>query len=122
MGRSERGSVAVEFGLVLPIIAIMIGGLVSFGFVYGIQLTLDQAAREGARALALGEDPDAAVRVAAVGVPSGLVVAPEGSCDPSDPADVGQPVGVRLTIRVELPVPIADAIPLTAEAVMRCGG
>ena len=122
MGRSESGSVAVEFGLVLPIIAVLIGGLVSFGFVYGIQLTMNQAAREGVRALALGEDPFTAVRAAAIGVPADLDIAPDSTCDPSDPSDVGHPVTVRLEVLVDLPVPVTDPIRLKAQAVMRCGG
>lgn len=122
MGRTDRGSVAVEFGLMLPILAILIGGIVSFGFVYGVQLTLHQAAREGARAFALGEDPVAAARAAAVDVPAGMSVTLSGACDPRDASQVGSPVGVALAIRVQLPVPVVDAIPLRAEAVMRCGG
>ena len=122
MGRSERGSVAVEFGVMLPVVALLIGGLLAFGFVYTIQLTMNQAAREGARALALGEDPGAAVRAAAIGVPDSMGMTIEGSCDPTDPSEVGTTVGVRLTVVVDLPVPVPETVRLGARAVMRCGG
>jgi Flp pilus assembly protein TadG len=50
----DRGSVAVEFALVLPILLLLVFGVVDFGRAISAQITLTQAAREGARLEALG--------------------------------------------------------------------
>lgn len=47
--RSERGSNAVEFALVLPILIMIMFGIFYGGLAYDRQLTLSQAAREAAR-------------------------------------------------------------------------
>jgi hypothetical protein len=54
-GRSgDRGSTAVEFALLLPLLLMMVFGLIDFGRALNAQLTLTQAAREGARLAAFG--------------------------------------------------------------------
>jgi Flp pilus assembly protein TadG len=50
----ERGSVAVEFALLLPVLLLLIFGIIDFGRAINDQITLTQAAREGARLAALG--------------------------------------------------------------------
>jgi Flp pilus assembly protein TadG len=50
----DRGSVAVEFALVLPILLLIIFGVIDFGRAINDQITLTQAAREGARLASLG--------------------------------------------------------------------
>ncbi|WP_052667462.1 TadE/TadG family type IV pilus assembly protein [Nitriliruptor alkaliphilus] len=47
--RDERGSNAVEFALVLPILIMIMFGIFYGGLAYDRQLTLTQGAREGAR-------------------------------------------------------------------------
>jgi Flp pilus assembly protein TadG len=51
----ERGAAAVEFALLLPILLIIVFGLIDFGRALNAQITLTQAAREGARLAALGQ-------------------------------------------------------------------
>jgi Flp pilus assembly protein TadG len=51
----DRGSVAVEFALLLPILLLLVFGVVDFGRAISAQITLTQAAREGARLAALGQ-------------------------------------------------------------------
>jgi Flp pilus assembly protein TadG len=51
--RTERGSVAVEFALVLPILMVLVFGIIDFGRAFNAQETLTQAAREGSRLAAL---------------------------------------------------------------------
>lgn len=59
--REERGSNVVEFALVLPILIMIMFGIFYGGLAYDRQLTLTQAAREGARFGATLEGaPDAA--------------------------------------------------------------
>ncbi len=52
---SDRGAAAVEFALLLPLLVMLVFGLIDFGRAINAQITLTQAAREGARALALGQ-------------------------------------------------------------------
>ncbi len=54
--RGERGASAVEFGLIVPILLILVLGIIEFGHAFQVQGTLSAAAREGARAMALQND------------------------------------------------------------------
>jgi Flp pilus assembly protein TadG len=47
--RREDGVSAVEFGLVLPLFIIILLGIMDYGWVYYVKLTMTNAAREGAR-------------------------------------------------------------------------
>lgn len=51
----DRGAAAVEFALLLPLLLFIVFGLIDFGRALNAQITLTQAAREGARVDALGE-------------------------------------------------------------------
>lgn len=53
--RSPRtGSTTVEFALVLPVLMVLLFGIVEFGLIFKDVLAINQAAREGARAAAVG--------------------------------------------------------------------
>jgi Flp pilus assembly protein TadG len=54
-GASDRGAAAVEFALVLPLLLLLVFGIIDFGRALNAQITLTQAAREGARLAALGQ-------------------------------------------------------------------
>jgi Flp pilus assembly protein TadG len=51
--RSNSGVSAVEFGLILPFLLILLLGIMDYGYVYLIKLTYTNAAREAARAVAV---------------------------------------------------------------------
>jgi Flp pilus assembly protein TadG len=47
--RHERGAAAVEFGLILPVLLLIVGGIIDFGIMYNKQILLTNAARDGVR-------------------------------------------------------------------------
>jgi Flp pilus assembly protein TadG len=50
----DRGTAAVEFALVLPVLLLILFGIIDFGRALNAQIELTGAAREGARLAALG--------------------------------------------------------------------
>lgn len=63
--RRDRGAVAVEFGLLLPLLLLIVLGLIDFGMMLNAKVTVTQAAREGARVEATDGDVDARTTAAA---------------------------------------------------------
>ena len=55
--RDERGAVALEFALVLPILLVILVSIMEFSLLLNAQITLTNAAREGARSMALHDSP-----------------------------------------------------------------
>ena len=55
--KRERGQALVEFALVLPVLLVLLCGIIDFGWLYYNQITLNNAAREGARYAAVHYDP-----------------------------------------------------------------
>ena len=51
--KNESGQAMVEFAIVLPILLLLLCGIIDFGWLYFNQLTLNHAAREGARYAAI---------------------------------------------------------------------
>src|SRR4051812_29423306 len=77
---ADRGAAVVEFALLLPLLLLVVLGIVDFGRMLNAQQTLTQAAREGARLVALGQ-PNVAGRTqaAATGL-SPVGVSIQSSC------------------------------------------
>lgn len=48
-GRTRRGTVAVELAVVSPVMFAMLFGIIEFGWMFTVQHTMVNAAREGAR-------------------------------------------------------------------------
>src|SRR2546430_15369562 len=88
VGRTpDRGAAAVEMALVLPLLLFVIFGLIDFGRMLNTQLTLTEAAREGARAAALGQNADARVQAASAkltGVTDSVTARPPGGPGTAD--------------------------------------
>lgn len=132
--RRERGAVAVEMALILPLLLLVIGGIVDFGRLLFTQNIVTNAAREGARMRSLGY-PAGALPTPAVGTATHRVVqamngVPDGSYTvtfsadcPSSPLPSDSAVAtVQVTgFRFIFPLPVTAPQP-SAEATMRCGG
>ena len=124
--RGERGASAVEFGLIVPILLILVLGIIEFGHAFQVQGTLSSAAREGARAMALRNDPAQA---------RDAVQEAAGSLDPDitddqisiDPAACPVAGGTDVELTITYPMPFftgffGASVDLTGRGVMRCQG
>jgi len=106
ISRSERGTAAVEFALVLPLVLVVALALVQTGLLVRDRLLVEAAARAGARAAAVQEDP-AAIRSAALAAAPSL---DEGAVDLAVTRDGarGDPVTVSLRYLASVRVPFVD--------------
>ena len=52
--RTDRGAAAVEFAIVVPLLLLILFALVDFGRMFFVQVSLNAASREGARASSVG--------------------------------------------------------------------
>lgn len=126
---SERGAAAVEFALVMPLLFLLLFGIFQFGRMYNTKVALTGAVREGARVMAIRNDPtcnaspvgaryitaQSAALNPAVGC--GEVNISPSSCVPG--ANVT--VWVERSFTVNIPGYIRT-FPVRGTAVMRCGG
>ena len=125
--RGERGASAVEFGLVIPILLILVLGIIEFGHAFQVQGTLSAAAREGARAMALRNDQAqarSAVREAASALDPDIVDSQITITPAACPTGVTNQ-NVRLTITYPMPF-LTDffgaSVTMSGTGVMRCQG
>ncbi|KQR82919.1 pilus assembly protein TadE [Arthrobacter sp. Leaf337] len=131
--QKERGAVAVEMAIVLPLLLLILIGTMEFGRVFNVQNSLTQAAREGARHAAIkynkpGLDVTGTALAAAPSLDGlGVTVADNAS-------SCGPDADVTVTTSVTLPSmsgfldagwfgsPGLFPMTLTGVGVMRCGG
>ena len=52
--KTQRGQALVEFALILPLLLMVVCAILQFGLVFHAYLTVNEAAREGARLAAVG--------------------------------------------------------------------
>lgn len=123
-GRADRGAAMVELALILPILLLLLVGIIEFGLVYNAQVSIQGAAREGARALALGES-SAQVEAAVQGASGGVDV--KNVHTTACPAGATSTSTAYATVKVEadftftLPFLDLGTKTLSATARMRCG-
>ena len=120
--RGQRGSSAVEFALVLPLVLLLLLALVQVGVLAHDQLVLTQASRAGAREAAV--DPsdaavDEAVRDAAVGLDGGRL-----RVEIARPGERGSPVTVSLIYEAPVAATLTgwlfpESVTLQVSATMR---
>ena len=123
--RSERGSAAVEFAILLPVLILILFGIIEFSIAYNHEQGLHAAAREGARVAALPQSTQATVidrvRSALQGVMNStdiqnatITVTPSGN----QPCN-GAPAGTHVVVTVSAPDDLA--IPLYTKTLTLTG-
>jgi len=138
--RSERGAAAVELGLVLLPLLLLLLGIVEFSRVYYNQLRLQDAARDGARVIALEYDDPDLISIGdltnqtlseALGVDIGEldeIIDEIVYCTTSaDASGQNAKVVLRETLTLALPLPDNesvdwDTVTVTGSALMPCEG
>ena len=119
----ERGSVAVEFALLAPVLVMLLLGIMEFGRAYNVQISLSSAAREGVRVMAIGNDATAA-RTAAKNAATALKPALTDANITVSPATctTGAQVTFTITYTLATMTGIAGPFPMQGKGVMVCGG
>lgn len=104
--RSEDGAAAVEFALVWFVLALLLIGIVQFGFIFNQWLQMEHAAREGARWAAL-RNPASTVRAEVKEAAPGLALT-DGDIviDPADPTSVSVVPNTPMRVTVNHAIPV----------------
>jgi Flp pilus assembly protein TadG len=129
---SDRGTAAVEFVLVVPVLLLIVFGIIDFGRALNAQIALTGAAREGVRLAALGYSNAAVQARVAAAAPSlsGVTATVVASC----PAGAGPAADAQVNVSYQFsfitPVGaiasffgvsgLGAPIALTAQGVMPC--
>ncbi|MGR6967290.1 TadE family type IV pilus minor pilin [Geodermatophilus sp. URMC 61] len=108
LGRGESGMVTAETAVVLPVLLLVLAGAVAAVTVVGAQLRCVDAAREGARAAARGEDTALVTALAGQAAPRGAT---------TEVAVDGSAVTVTVTAEVAPLGPVPLRVPVSASAV-----
>lgn len=120
-GRGDRGAAFLEFAIIVPILLTLVMGIVEFGRAYNVVISLQGAAREGARVLALGNtSPDMAAVDAAV---RGSTATPVDSITKTACTTAGGRARVVASRNFQIGIPFIPAVTvnLKGDASMRCG-
>lgn len=133
MKQKERGAVAVEMAMLLPLLLLILIGTIEFGRVLNVQVSLTQAAREGARHAAIHYD-DASLNVTGAALSAAPSLAGLSVAVANNAATCATGANVTVTTNVTLPSlsgfldagffggPGIFPMALTGVGVMRCGG
>jgi Flp pilus assembly protein TadG len=119
---TQRGSAAVEFALVLPLVLIMALALLQLGLLVKDQLVVEESARAGARQAAVSTDDESAMQAA---LDAAVSLDPERmDVSISRAGGAGSPATVEVIYHAPVSVPLVawlfpTAIDLSSLAVMR---
>jgi Flp pilus assembly protein TadG len=127
--KNETGAAAVEFALILPVLLLILIGVIEFSLAFNAQLSLNQAAREGARYMAIHNNTGAAAtaasnaagRLAPSTVTTTFAVSGGGTA-----CSAGKQVTATTSYTLTTVTGFLDAftgtIVLTGKGTMQCGG
>jgi Flp pilus assembly protein TadG len=132
----ERGAVAVEFALIMPVLLLILFGTIEFGRVWSQYQVFQGAAREGARCAAVAASSSCNIQdridgasgaytpaaTASVQVGSGAILAASDSSAGCTNATKGQDVRVYWSQPLDIEIPFWDSVTVTPtiEGVFRC--
>ena len=134
----DRGAAAVEFALLLPMLLLLLFGIIDFGRALNAQITLTQAAREGARIASVAPNgvPNTLATVtngtvAAATPLSGVTLTPAPTICPLNALGTGADAKVTVSYKFTFLTPVAaisslfgssfgSSMTLTATGVMPC--
>jgi Flp pilus assembly protein TadG len=100
---SDRGAAAVEMAFMLPLLLFVVFGIIDYGRMLNAQITLTEAAREGARAAALGQSATTRVNNASSNLTG--VTTTVTSCPTNPTATSDATVTTSYTFQFVTPVP-----------------
>jgi Flp pilus assembly protein TadG len=125
---SERGAVAVEFAILVPVLVMLLLGIMEFSRAYNAQASLSAAAREGIRVMAItGKTADAtiAAQSAAASLSPGL----QGTdmhfgtpCPTTIPPGTSPQTTLTITYTLSTLTGIAGPFTMSGKGAMLCGG
>ena len=137
--RGEDGAAAVEFALIVGLLAMLFFGLIEYGLAFWQVQSLRAATREGARVAAVGGDvaqvSGAVVDASGGALPagfSGISISPSGGCpEPSATTSIDQsvtvgidnaslPPDVQSIFTIDIPLLPSIALDPTIEGTFRC--
>jgi Flp pilus assembly protein TadG len=132
----DRGAVAIEFALLLPVLLLLLFGIIDFGRALNASITLTQAAREGARFAAVADaiglpNTSAAVKDRTVAAATGLNLTSANVTPTTCTANETGDATVKVTYVFKFITPVAaissmlgstfgSSMTLTATGVMPC--
>jgi Flp pilus assembly protein TadG len=110
--REDGGAAAVEFALILPLFAMLVFGMIQYGFYFLTAETANSSARETARRIVVGDCWSASDRddFAEKHAPrmTSVVVSPA----PVSPGPAGNTVGAEVTVTVTADANIINFLPM----------
>ena len=122
--RSERGAVAVEFAILLPVFLLLVCGIMDFGNIYYQLHNVNEAAREGARQTAVSQSLSTAASTTIAYIKSNYNNNYNVTVVPSPPVS-GSNVTVTVTSSVTINTPMisvffpSNPYPVKGTTVMR---
>lgn len=131
--KKERGAVAVEMAIVLPLLLLILLGIIEFGRALNVQVSLTQAAREGARYAAIHHG-EAGLDVSGTALASAPALAGLGATVTNNATSCTTGANVTVTTTVTLSSltgffnagffgsPGIFPLHMNGVGVMRCGG
>lgn len=129
MQNNERGSAAVEFAIVAPLLVALLLGIMEFSRAYNAQASLSAAAREGVRVMAITGNQTLAITAAqnaAASLSPGLTASTDIHFGTPCPSTVSSGTSPQSTITITYTLSsmtgIAGPFTLTAKGAMLCGG
>jgi len=120
----DRGAAMVEFAIISIPLLILVMGIIQFGFLFNAQISIQSAAREGARELALKRPNWESAVQGALNLSDPVTATAVSTCPtPSTSTTSYAKVQVSTTFSLNMPFLPESLrnVELDADAAMRCG-